>query len=177
MGFFKIKVILIFLIFLATARSHCKVSDFFFVLLLLFSGSFVSNSLRPHELQYSRPLCPPLSPGVCSSSCLLIRWCLLPISFSVPPFSFCLQSFPASGSFPMSWLFTLGGIGVSASALVLPMNIEGWFPFVLIGLIFLLSKGLSRDFSSTTIQKHQFFSTQPSLWANSHIHKWLLEKP
>ena len=95
------------------------------------------------------------------------------------PFSSCLQSFPASGSFPMSRLFTSGGqsIGFSASASVLPMNIQDCFPLGLTGLIFLLSKGLSRVFSNTTVQKHQFLSAQPSLWSNSHIHTWLLEKP
>ena len=95
------------------------------------------------------------------------------------PFPFCLQSLLASESFPMSWLFILSGqsIGVSSSASVLPVNIQGWFPLGLNGLISLLSKGLSRAFSSTTIQKPQFFSSQPSLWSNSHIHTWLLEKP
>ena len=100
------------------------------------------------------------------------------ISFSSPLFSFCLPSFPVSESFPMSWLFTSGGqsIGASASTSVLPMNFQGWFPLALIGLISLVSKGLSRVFSSTTIWKHQFFGAQPSLWFNSHIHAWLLEK-
>ena len=95
------------------------------------------------------------------------------------PFSFCLQSFSASGSFPVSLFFASGGqsIGVSASALVLPMNMWDWFPLGLTGLISLLSKGLSRVFSNTTVQKHQFFGTQPSLWSNSHIRTWLLEKP
>ena len=95
------------------------------------------------------------------------------------PFSFCLQSFPASGSFPMSSIFGLGGqsIAASASASVFPRNIQGWFPLGLTGLISLLSKGLSRVSSSTTIWKHQFFSSQLSLWFNSHIHAWLLEKP
>ena len=99
-------------------------------------------------------------------------------SSSVIPFSSCPQSFPASGSFPVSQLFTLGGqrIGDSASAAVLPMNIQGWFPLGLTGLISLLSKGFLRVFSSTTVQKHQFFSTQPSLQSNSHIRTWLLEK-
>ena len=95
-----------------------------------------------------------------------------------PPL-FLFQSFPVSGSFLMCRLFTPDGqnIGASASALVLPMNIHGWFPLGLTGLISLQSKGLSRVFSSITVQKHQFFSTQPSLWSNSHIHAWLLEKP
>ena len=100
-------------------------------------------------------------------------------SHPVVPFSSYLQSIPASGSFPVSQLFISGGqsIGASASASVLPMNIQDWFPLGLNGLIFLQSKGLSRVFSNTTVQKHQFFSIQPSLWSNSHIHTWLLEKP
>ena len=100
------------------------------------------------------------------------------ISFSVVPFSSCLQSFPASGPFPMSRVFASGGqsIGASASASVLPMSIWGWFPLGLTGLISLLSKGLSRVFSSTTVRKCQFFVAQPSLWFNSHNHTWLLEK-
>ena len=94
------------------------------------------------------------------------------------PFLFCLQFFPASGSFPVNWLFTSGGwsIGASASASVLPMNIRGWFPLGLTGLISLLCKGLWRVFSSTTVRKHQFFGAQLSLWSNSHIHTWLLGK-
>ena len=100
------------------------------------------------------------------------------ISSSIVPLSSCLQSFPASGSFPMSWLFTSGGqsIGASALASVLPVNIQGWFLLGLTGLISLQSKGLSGVFSNITVQKHQFFSSQPSLWSNSHIHTWLLEK-
>ena len=107
------------------------------------------------------------------------QWCHSNISSSVVSFSSYLQSFPASGSFPVSWFFSSGGqsIGVSASASVLPMNIQDWFPLGLTGLISLQSKGLSRVFSNTTVQKHQFFSTQLSLWSNSHIHTWLLEKP
>ena len=103
-----------------------------------------------------------------------------PISCSVTHFSFCLQSFSASGVFfPISWLFASGGqcIGASGSASVLPMNIQGWFPLGWTGLISLQSKGLSRVFSKTTVQKHQFFSSQPSLWSNSHIRTWILEKP
>ena len=100
-------------------------------------------------------------------------------SSSVGPFSPCPQSFPASESFPMSWLFASGGlsVGALASASVPPMDIQGWFPLGLTGLISLQSRGLLRVFSSTTIRKHQFFSAQPSLWSNSYIHKWLLEKP
>ena len=106
------------------------------------------------------------------------RWYHPTISFSVVPFSSCPQSFPASGSFPVSQLFASGGqrIRTSASPSVHPTNIQGWFPLGLTGLI-LSSKGLSRDFSSTSIQKHQFFHIQSSLWSNSHIHTWLLEKP
>ena len=150
-----------------------------FSVLLLFSRSVMSNSLRPHGLQHSRLPCPSLSPGVCSNSCPLSQWCHPTISSFVTPFFSCPQSFPASGSFPVNRLFTSAGhsIGASASAPVLPMNIQGWFPLGLTALISLLSKGLSRVFSSTTVQKHQFFGDQPSLWANSHICTWLLEKP
>ena len=122
-------------------------------------------------------LYPRLSPGVCSNSYLLNQWCCLIISSSVAPFFFCLQSFPATWSFPVSQLFASGGqsIGTSASVSVLPMNIQGWSPSWLTGLISLQPEGLSRGFSSTTIWKHQFFGTQPSLWSNSHIHIWLLK--
>ena len=116
--------------------------------------------------------------GVCSYSCLLIQWWHPAILSSVAHFS-CPQSFPASGSFLMSWLFIPGGQSIRASALtsILPVNIKDWFPLGLIGLISLLSRGLSRVFSNSTVQKHQFFSTHPYLWSNSHIHTWLLEKP
>ena len=128
-----------------------------------FSHSVVSNSLRPHGLQHTRPPCPSPTPGVYSDSCPLSWWCHPTISFSVNPFSSHLQSSPASRSFPVSQLLASGGqrIGVSASASVLPMNIQDWFPLRLTGLISLLSKGLSRVFSSTTVRKHQFFGTQP----------------
>ena len=124
-------------------------------------------------------LCLPPSPGVCSNSCPLSQWCYLIISPSASPFSFCLQSFPASGPFPMSRLFASGGqsIGASASASVLAVNSQGWFPLGLTGVISMQSKELSRVFSSTTVRKHQFFGTQLSIWSNSHIHIWLLEKP
>ena len=143
---------------------------------LLFSHSVVSDSLRPHG--HAKPPCPSLSPRACSNSCPLSWWCHPTISSSVIPFSSCLQSFPALGSFPVSWPFTSGGqrIGASASASVLPMNIQDWFPLGLTGLISLLAKGLSGVFSSTTVQKHRFFSAQLSLWSNSHIHTWLLKK-
>jgi len=113
------------------------------------------------------------------NACLLSRWCHPTISSSVVPFSSPLQSFPASGSFPMSQFFASVGqsIGTSASASVLPMNIQDWFPLGLPSLISLQSKGLSRVFSNTTVQKLQFVSAQPSLWSNSHFHTWLLEKP
>ena len=133
--------------------------------LLLFSHSVVSDSLQPHGLQHARLPCPSPTPGACSNSCPLSQWCHPTILSSIIPFSSCPQSFPASGSFPMSQFFTSGGqsIGVSASASVLPMNIQDLLPLGLTGLISLQSKGLSRVFSKTTVQKHQFFSTQLSL--------------
>ena len=132
---------------------------------LLFSCSVLSNSLLPYWLQHARHPCPSPSPGACSNSCPLSRWCHPTISSSVIRFPSCPQSFPASGSFPKSLLFTSDGqsIGASASTSVLPMHIQGWFPFGLTGWISLLSKGLSRVFSNTTVQKHQFFGTQLSL--------------
>ena len=143
-----------------------------------FSRSIMSDSLLPHGLQHTRLPCPSPTPGTCSNSCPSSRWCHPTILSSVVPFS-CLQSFQASGSFPMSQFFTSGdqSIGASASASVLPMNIQGWFPLGLTDRISLQSKGLSRVFFNTTVQKHQFFGTQLSLWSNSHIHTWLLEKP
>ena len=144
------------------------------------SGSFpMSQLFAAHGLQHTRLACPLLSLRVCSNSYSLSRWCHPSISSSVTSFSSCLQSFLASGSFPISWLFTSSGqnIGASASASDLPVNIQGWLPLGLISLISLLSKELSTVFSSTTVQKHQLFSVQPSLWTNSHMHTWLLEKP
>ena len=143
-----------------------------------FSRSVVSDSLWPNGLQHARPPCPSPSPKFYSSSCPLSRWCHPTISSSVVPFSSCLQSFPASGSFQMSQLFVSGdqSIGVSASASVLWMNIQDWFPLGWTGWISMQYKGLSRVFSNTTVQKHQFFGTQLSLQSNSHIHTWLLEK-
>ena len=128
----------------------------FIVVTVQFSRSVVSNSLWPHGLQHTRPPCPSPTPRVYSNSCPLSRWCHPTISSFVVPFSSCPQSFPASGSFQMSQFFASGGqsIGVSASASVLPMNIQDWFPLGLIGLISLKSKGLSRVFSNTTVQKH-----------------------
>ena len=140
------------------------------------SHSVMSNSLRPHESQHPRPPCPSPTPGVYSNSCPSSRWCH---PASVVPFSSCPQSLPASGSFPMSQLFAWGGqsIGVSSSASVLPMNTQDWSLLGWTGWISLQSKGLSRVFSSTTVQKHQIFSAQLSSHSNSHIHTWPLEKP
>ena len=136
----------------------------------------MSDSVQSHEWQHARLPCLLPSPGVYSNSCPLSRWCHPNISSCVAPFS-CFQSFPASGSFPVSELLTSGGQRIKASVKVLPRNIQDWFPLGLTSLIALLSKGLSGVFSSTTVWKHQFFSTQVSLWSNSHIHTWLLEKP
>ena len=143
-------------------------------LLLLFSCSVVSHSLRPHGLQHIRLPCPSPSPRGCSNSCPLNQWCHPTVSSSVTPFSSCPQSFLASASFSVSWFFESDGqrVGASASATVLPKDIQGAFSLQLTGLILLLSRGLSRVFSSTIIQKHQFFGTQPSLWSNSHICTW-----
>ena len=144
-----------------------------------FSLSVMSDSLRPHEPQHSRLPCPSPTPRVYSNSCPLSRWCHPTISSSVVPFSSCPQSFPASGSFPMSQLFTSSGqgIGVSASTSVLPMNTQDWSPLGWTGWISLQSKGLSRVFSNTTVPKHQFFGAQPSSQSNSYIHTWPPEKP
>ena len=123
--------------------------------------------------------CPLSAPGAYSNSCPSSRWCHPTTSSSVVPFFSCLQSLPASGSFPMSQFFTSSGqsIGASALASVLPVNIQGWFPLGLTGLISLQSKRVLRVFSNITALKNQFFRAQPSLWSNSHIHAWLLEKP
>ena len=130
----------------------------------------------PQGLQHASLPCPSLSSGVCSNLYPLSRWCYPTISSSVSAFSFCFWSFLSLRSFPMSQFFTPGGQSIRASASVLPMNIQGWFPLGVIDLISLQFKGLSRVFSSTTVWKLQFFSAQPSLWSNSHIHTWLLEK-
>ena len=145
---------------------------------LQFSCSVVSNSLQPHESQHARPPCPSPTPGVHSNSHPSSRWCRPAISSSVIPFSSCLQSLPASESFPMSQLFAWGGqsTGVSALASFLPKNTQGWSPLEGTGWISLQSKGLSRVFSNTAVQKHQFFSAQLSSQSNSHIHTWPLEK-
>ena len=136
-----------------------------------FSRSVVSNSLRPHKSQHARPPHPLPTPWVHSNSCPLSQWCHPTISSSVVTFPSCPQSFPASGSFPNQF-FTSGGqsIGVSASASVLSMNIQDWSPLGCTGWVSLQSKGLSRVFSNTAVQKHQFFGAQPSLWSSSHVH-------
>ena len=128
--------------------------------------------------EHAKLPCPSPAPGPCSNSCPLSQWCHPTSSSSDIPFSCCLQSFPISGSFPMSQFFTSGSqsIGPSASASILPMNIQDWFPLGWTGWISLWSKGLSSVFSSTTVWKHQFFGAQPSLWPSSHICTWLLEK-
>ena len=142
-----------------------------------FSRSVMSNSLRPHEPQHARPPCLSPAPRVYSTSCPLSGWCHPAISFSVVPFSSCPQSLQTSGSFPMSQLFAWGGqrTGVSASASVLPMNTQDWSPLWWTIWISMQFKELSRVFSNTTVQKHQFFSTQLSSQSNSHIHTWPLK--
>ena len=144
-----------------------------------FSRSVVSDSLQPHESQHVRPPCPSPTPGVHSDSRPSSQWCHPTISSSVIPFSSCPQSLPASESFPMSQLFTWSGqsTGVSALASFLPKKSQGWSPSGWIGWISLQSKGLSRVFSNTTVQKHHFFGTQPSSQSNSHIHTWPQVKP
>ena len=152
-----------------TQRSH----------MLLFSHPVMSKSVWPCGLQ-NMPPWPLLSPKVCPSSCPLLRWCRPAISSSDPPlFSFCPQSFPASGTFPMSQLFTLDdqNIGISALASVLPTIIQGWFPLRLTGLISLLSMGLSGVFSSPTVWRHQFFGALPSLWSSFPNCIWPLGRP
>ena len=141
----------------------------------LVSHSVMSDSLWPHESQHTRPPCPSPTPGVYSNSCPSSRWCHPAISSSVIPFSSCPQSLPASGSFPISQPFAWGGqsIGVSASTSVFPMNTQDLSPSGWTGWISLQSKGLSRVFSNTTVQKHQFFGTQLSSQSNSHIHKYI----
>ena len=138
-----------------------------------FSHSIVSNSLRPHELQHARPPCPSRTPGIYPNSCPLSWWCHPTMLSSVIPFS-CLQSFPTSGTFLMSQLFASGGqiVGASALASVLPMNVQGSFPLGLSGLTSLQSKGLSRVFSHTTVQKHSFFKAHTSLWSLTFIHDY-----
>ena len=144
-----------------------------------FSLSVVSDSLQSQESQHARPPCSSPSPGVHSESCPSSPWCHPAISSSVVPFSSCPQSLPASEFFPMSQLFSWGGQSTGVSALVsfLPKKSQGWSPSEWTGWISLQSKGLSRVFSNTTVQKHQFFSAQPSSQSNTQIHAWLLKKP
>ena len=144
-----------------------------------FTRSVVSNSLKPHESQHTRPPCPSPTPRVHSNSCPSSLWCHPAISSSVIPFSSCPKSFPAPGSFQMSQLFASGdqSIGVSPSASGLSMNMQDWSPLGWTGWTSLQSKGLSRVFSNTTVQKYQFFGAQLSSQSSSHIHTWLLEKP
>ena len=144
-----------------------------------FSHSVVSNSLQPHESQHARPPCPSPTPRVRSDSCPLSQWCHPAISSSVVPFSSCPQSLPPSESFPMSQLFAWGGQSTGVSALVSfpPKKSQGWSPSEWTEWISLQSRGLSRVFSKTTVQKHLFFGAQPSSQSNSHIHTWPQEKP
>ena len=145
-------------------------------LVVHFSHSLMFNSLRPHGLQRARlPSLHP-TPGACSNSAALSRCCHPIISSSVILFSSCPHYFPASGSFPVSQFFASSYQSIGASALALPMNIQDWFSLGLTDLISLQPKGLSRTFSNTKVQEHQFFGIQYSLWSNSHIHTWLLKK-
>ena len=141
--------------------------------MLLFSHPVMSDSLQPHGPQHTRPLWPSPSPKVCPDSCPLLWWCHPVISSSDALFSFCPQSFPASGTFPMK----LQNTGALASASVLPMSIQSWFPLRLTGLISLQSEGFSEVFSSTTAWRHQFFGALPSLWSSSHNRMWPLARP
>ena len=155
--------------------------------MLLFTSRYQFSSVAqlcptlcdPNDPQHDRPSCPSPTPGVYAKPCPLSQWCHQIISSSVVPFSSCPHSFPASGSFQMSQLFPSGGqsIGVSASTSVLPVNTQDWSPLGWTGWISLQTKGLSRVFSNTTVQKHQFFGTQLSSQSNSHIHTWPQEKP
>ena len=165
-----------------SSRSSAHVLIFFSYIELhsvQFSRSVVSDSLWPQGLQYAMLPCPSPTPGAYSNACSPSQWCHPTISSSIIPFSSCLQSFTASGSFQMSQFFTSDEQNTLFSALasVLPLNIQDWYPLGWTGWIFLLSKGLSRVFSNTTIQKHQLFGAQLSLYSNSHIPTWLLEKP
>ena len=160
-----------------------RITEFAFLLFYFssvhFSHSVMSDSLRPHESQHARPPCSSPTLTVHSDSCPSSQWCHPAISSSVVPFSYCPQSLPASESFPMSQLFIWGGqsTGVSASASFPPKKSQGWSPSEWTGWISLQSKGFSRVFSNTTVQKHQFFGAQPSSQSNYHIHTWPLEKP
>ena len=140
-----------------------------------FSHSVISNFLRPHGLQHARLLCPSLTPGACSHSCPLSRWCIQPSHPLSSPFPSALNLSQHQGLF--QWVGSLHQVAKVIRISVLPVNIQDWFPLGLTGLISLQSKGLSRVFSNTTVQKHQFFSAQPSSQSNSHIHTWPQEKP
>ena len=157
---------------------QCR-SSWLILELLLFSHPVMSDSLWPRGLQHTRPPPPSPSPEVCSVFCPLHQWWHPAISFSDTLFSFCPQSFPASGTFPVSWRFTSDdqNTGASSSASVLLTSIQGWFPLRLTGLISVLSNGLSRVFSSTTVWRHPFFGALPSLWSSSHNRTWPLERP
>ena len=179
-----VSYIFYFMMYLCTSKCIHYIYIYVYIytyifIMLLFSCSVTSNSLRPHGPQQARLPCPSPFPRACSNSCPLSQWCHPPILSSVFPFSSCLQSFPASGSFLMSQLFSSGGqsFGASASASVFPVNIKDWFPLGLTGLISLQSKGISRVFPNTIVQMYLFFGTQTSLWSSSYIHTWLLEKP
>ena len=171
--------ILIFLWFSFDLRGQILLTLTLKITSVQFSRSVMSDYLWPHELQHARPPCPSPTPRVHPNSCPSSRWCHPAISTSVIPFSSCPQSLPASESFPMSQLFAWGGqsTGVSAWASVLPKNTQDWSPSEWTGWISLQSKGLSRVFSNTTVQKHQFFGAQLPSQSNSHIHTSLLEKP
>ena len=168
---------IIFFSFLQARFAHFHLGKAY-LLFIVVQLQVMSDSLWLHELLHARLLCLLLSPWVFSNSCPLIQWCLLTISSSVISFSSGLQFFSASGSFPMGQLFISvdQNIGASASREVLLINIQGWFPLRLAGLFSLQCKGHSRVFSNATVQNHQSFTAQPSLWSNSHIHTWLLEK-
>ena len=157
---------------------YCTISSTIFKDLIQFSRSVASNSLWHHGLQHTRFLGPSLTPRACSNLCPSSPWCHPTISSFVVPFFSCVQSFPASGSFLRSQFFISGGqsTGVSALALVLPKNTQDWSPLEWTGWISLQSKGLSRVFSNTTVQKQQFFGAPLSLWFNSHIQTWILGK-
>ena len=161
-----------------SANINCYIMYFLSRSSIQFSRSVVSDSLRPHESQHAGPPCLSPTPGVHPDSCPSSQWCHPTISSSVIPFSSCPQSLPESESFPMSQLFTWGqSTGVSALASVLPKNTQDWYPLEWTGWNSLQSKGLSRVFSNTTVQKHQFFGAQLSSQSNSHIYTWPLEKP
>ena len=168
--------IIVALLIVSQILSHSKPSEYCSV---QFSHSVMSDSLQPHESQHARPPYPSPTPEVYPNSCPSSWWCYPAISSSVVHFSSCPQSFPASRCFPMSQLFTWGSqnTGVSTSTSVLPMKTQDWSPLGWTCWISLKSKGVSRVFFNTTVQKHQFFGAQLSSQSNSHIHTWSLEKP